>query len=103
LTGLRKNFAVRRIVAFEAKISDWRGAIQQAALNKWFASESYILVPRIPARSVIIETAEAAGVGVWIEGEVSPYLVTPRVNSREPLSYASWLFNEWSWRFARNI
>jgi hypothetical protein len=41
---LKDAFAVRGIVAFEAKITDWANALAQARQNTWFASESYVLV-----------------------------------------------------------
>lgn len=96
----KHTLAVRRIVAFEAKISDWRTAIAQAALNKWFTSESYILLPRVPKGNAIIETARKASVGIWLVGEAVPFLECPSDEAKQPISYASWLFNEWAWRFA---
>ncbi|MBV9311563.1 MAG: hypothetical protein JOZ73_12060 [Solirubrobacterales bacterium] len=95
---LREAFAVRSIIAFEAKISDWASAVEQAALNRWFASESYVLTPRGGPRTSLIEAARVRGVGVWVEGTSRPALRAARDSSRQPVSYASWLFNEWAWR-----
>jgi hypothetical protein len=95
---LHASFAVRSIVAFEAKISDWSTAIEQAALNRWFASESYVLAPKTASLGRLVAGAIQFGVGVWIEGAKRPVLRAKRDSSRQPLSYASWLFNEWAWR-----
>lgn len=95
---LREAFAVRSIIAFEAKISDWATAVEQAALNLWFASESYVLAPSGGPRPSLIEAARAKGVGVWVEGSSRPALPAIRHEAGQPVSYASWLFNEWAWR-----
>jgi hypothetical protein len=95
---LREIFAVSRIIAIEAKISDWRAGLRQAFLNTWFASESFLLLPHAPERSQITVEAQRAGVGVV---DATQRLVAPHVPSRRdrlPQSYASWLFNEWAWR-----
>ncbi|HEY2786038.1 MAG TPA: hypothetical protein VGJ05_13805, partial [Fimbriiglobus sp.] len=48
LRPLHCIYAVRRLVAIEAKVSHWRGGLMQAAQNRWFASESYLLLPEMP-------------------------------------------------------
>jgi hypothetical protein len=87
-------FAVRQIVTFEAKVGDWRGAIRQAAANTWFASRSYALFPAVVRSSYATELARSAGVGIWAGGR----RVLGASRRTQPASYASWLFNEWSWR-----
>lgn len=94
--SLSRTFAIRRIVAIEAKVAEWRVALDQAFINTWFTSESYVLVPAIPRRASLVETALQHGIGVL--SKERPGLVERRV--REPRSYASWLFNEWTWRLA---
>lgn len=96
----RTSFAVRRLIAFEAKISDWRGAIEQAAVNRWFACETYVLFPRLPRGEETLAAAARANVGVWIVGQRRPLLPSWIETGSQPLSYASWLFNEWVWRHA---
>lgn len=95
---LREIFAVSRIIALEAKISDWRKGLRQAFLNTWFASESFLLLPQVPERNQVVEEAQRVGVGILgaTQRLSSPH-VAPR-RDRLPQSYASWLFNEWAWR-----
>jgi hypothetical protein len=95
--SLAKAFAVRRIIAIEAKMSDWTVALEQAHLNTWFASESYVLLPHVGRREKVVAEASAAGIGIWSreDGKVHPALSEP---TPMPRSYASWLFNEWAWR-----
>jgi hypothetical protein len=96
--SLHEIFAVKRIIALEAKISDWRKGLQQAFLNTWFASESFLLLPRVPRRDTIVKTAAQMGVGIIASDQrLSAPQLRPR-RDRLPQSYASWLFNEWVWR-----
>jgi hypothetical protein len=94
--SLSKIFAVRRIVAIEAKITSWRSALDQAFINTWFTPESYILIPAIPKGAALVDTAIERGVGV-LSKEFTHLIPQPLVR---PRSYASWLFNEWTWRVA---
>ncbi|HMG11972.1 MAG TPA: hypothetical protein VK571_02265, partial [Gemmatimonadaceae bacterium] len=72
--------------------------IDQAAANRWFASASYVLLPSFSSESSLVEEADACGVGIWVNGAPKP-----RLRQRypaQPLSYASWLLNDWVWRAA---
>ncbi len=97
---LTRTFAVQRIVAFEAKLSQWTSVLHQAFLNTWFASESYVLIPHLPKSATFEETALSRGLGIWTreQGEVQSPSLYPESS---PRSYASWLFNEWVWRAHR--
>lgn len=92
---LKNIFAVHRIIAIEAKMEDIRGGFQQALLNTWFASLSYLLTPHVPRSEGVMVRAAALGVGLWSQkaGVVHAPDAAP-----VPRSYASWLFNEWVWR-----
>lgn len=93
--ALSESFAVRSIVAIEAKIRNWRDGLEQAVLNTWFASHSYILLPHIPRHSPLLDEARLHGIGVWTRDNVRFPRSAP---DRLPRSYVSWLFNEWAWR-----
>jgi hypothetical protein len=73
----------------------------QATLNTWFASKSYVLVPRVPTASQR-EVAEKRGLGIcWLQDNT-----VREIEARSyglPTSYASWLVAEWAWRFSRGI
>jgi hypothetical protein len=96
--SLARVFAVRRIYAFEAKIADWRDAIAQAALNRWFATDSFVVLPRVPNGADVVAEARARGVGLWVQHDRGPVCRARPPSAPAPLSYASWLFNEWCWR-----
>lgn len=95
--SLSRTFAVKAIISVEAKIKEWDDALQQAWLNTWFASSSYVLVPRLPRSGMLLEKATSQGIGVWTsEDDIVDIQSLPL--GKSPRSYASWLFNEWAWR-----
>lgn len=97
---LSKIFAVRRLVAIEAKLSRWTDVLQQAQLNTWFASESYVLVPKLPKSESFYDSARSHGIGIWTQESGEVYSAAQDATGL-PRSYASWLFNEWAWQAAR--
>lgn len=95
---LYQIFAVRRLIAIEAKVEDWRSGLSQALQNTWFASESYLLLSRLPKRSNLLREARKLGIGVVKQDQPLAYPELLAWPDHLPKSYASWLFNEWVWR-----
>lgn len=95
---LSSIFAVRHIIAIEAKISDWRGAVEQAFLNTWFATESFVLLPRSVRPGAACEAAQSRGVRICSPGERLSLMARPAVRKAFPKSYLSWMFNDWAWQ-----
>lgn len=93
--SLTSIFGVRQIVAVEAKMSDWKTAIQQAQNNLWFASESYVLIPERRDLSAMIDSAARVGVGLLVYTGQNVRRVTRARRYPIPSSYGSWLFSEW--------
>lgn len=98
--ALSHSFAARRIIAIEAKVNEWAVALEQATLNTWFASESYVLVPHVPRGNRLVDAAKSLGIGIWSQSD-KPKVSLPTPREHLPRSYASWLFNEWAWRAGR--
>ena len=98
IQSLDAVFAAKEIIAVEAKMKEWRSALEQAYLNTWFASRSAILVPHIPRGSTLLHDADELGVTVVAQENPTCALAVPE--ERIPRSYVSWLFNEWAWRTA---
>jgi hypothetical protein len=94
---LDRLYAVRHIFAIEAKIRAWRMALRQAFLNRWFATTSHVLLPKMPSNSSMLSEARSLGVSVWGPDATKLTLKVPSTTS-SPVSYASWLFNEWAWK-----
>jgi hypothetical protein len=99
----RKLMAVRRIVAIEAKVGAWRGGLDQAFMNRWFASESYLLLPDRPKSQELTVELQATGVGLLT---ADTPLARPLVRAQKtklPGAYATWLFNEWACHARRTV
>lgn len=94
--SLKTRFAVRSIVAIEAKIKNWRTAFKQAELNRWFASESYVLLPVSNPQEKILVESEKLGIGIYsMPNNSYTRKIIASKQGQLPSSYASWLFNEW--------
>ncbi len=94
-------FSVERIIAIEAKVSATQRAIEQACANTWFSSESHALLPRPRTGERLTGVASSLGVGVLGFEKDRVEKVSAASIRAVPLSYGSWLFNEWTWRVAR--
>lgn len=92
---LNETFGIKRLIAVEAKVCNRQDVLDQAALNRWFASESYALTPTKPD-TAFVERAKRAGVGMVSVTRQRTFrrCVKPRQFAL-PSSYASWQFNEW--------
>lgn len=97
VSPLSSVYAVKHIFAIEAKINAWRKALHQAFLNRWFATSSHVLLPRMPSNATAISEARSLGVGLW-GPEVSKLTLNLPTTASGPVSYASWLFNDWAWK-----
>jgi len=91
----RVSFASTKIIAIEAKVHGWRAVLRQARANCWFASKSYVLVPRA-SDAQLLEASEL-GIGVVTASE-SGVIEWPAVQRPLPRSYASWVLNDLAWR-----
>ncbi len=94
--SLRNTYAISSIQAVEAKMKNWGNAFQQAQMNRWFASESYILSPVPNPTEKIIEASRSLGVGIYtMPVGLAPKRLTRAKRTGLPACYGSWLFNEW--------
>lgn len=99
--SLSQIYAVQRIVSIEAKISDWKSAISQAVLNTWFTDDSWVLMPDRIAARVSHKVALYQSVRCVPAADTTHDFSKLPQNSI-PVSYASWLLNEWAWRLNLN-
>ncbi|OOG24110.1 hypothetical protein B1C78_09290 [Thioalkalivibrio denitrificans] len=93
--ALERTFAATKIIAVEAKIGKWASALNQARLNTWFASKSYVLVPRVSEEQV--REAQQFGIGV-LSPEHDRIREWGASTAPLPRSYASWVVNDLAWR-----
>ena len=94
-----RAFAATKIIAVEAKIGKWADVLSQARLNTWFASKSYVLVPRVSDEQV--REAQRLGIGVLApeRDKIREWGASP---APLPRSYASWVVNDLAWRASKN-
>ena len=88
-------FAAPKIIAIEAKAGKWKQVLKQARLNTWFASKSYVLVPRASKEQV--GDAQRLGIDV-VSPDGDSINEWPSASTRLPRSYASWIINDLAWR-----
>jgi len=100
--SLSQIFAVSRIISVEAKVHDWKSVLSQAVLNTWFSDESWVLMPSKLTERVSAECALHQGVRCLSTNDTCHDL-TGLAGPSKPISYGSWLFNEWAWKINRDI
>ncbi|WP_321367289.1 hypothetical protein [uncultured Desulfuromusa sp.] len=94
--GLRSSYGISKIVAIEAKMNNWKEVFRQAEHNKWFASESYVLSPVENPQAHILKRSVDMGIGIYsMPNGKRAKKIRNCTKGELPLSYASWLFNEW--------
>lgn len=76
--------AAGAVLAFEAKLTDWREALHQAYRNTCFAHESYVVLPSHIAKKAMFSDAEFTrrGVGVCTIEEGALKIVHAARNSQ---------------------
>lgn len=96
--SLQNSYGINNIKTIEAKISDWSGVLQQANMNRWFSSESCVLSPVLNPSTQVITKAKKSGIGIYSMSSSKiriKIIQKPLRSTGLPVSYASWLFNEW--------
>lgn len=97
---LKKKFALREVIAIEAKMSNWDKVITQASNNKWFTTTSYVLTPVVNPMDKIKAKCNNAGIGVFGLRSGSLREVVPARSHDLPMSYVILLLNEWVARYS---
>lgn len=87
-------FFVKAIISIEAKIKNWKKAFEQARLNEFFASESYVLLPKSKINQSVIKHAAEQNIGLISHRERETNIVKKAIKKEIPVSYSSWIFNE---------
>ncbi|MDN4080088.1 hypothetical protein QYF52_19265 [Paenibacillus polymyxa] len=89
--------AVKRIRVFEAKLTQWMNAIEQAERHLWFTNDSYILMPEVEGKKIasITHECDKRGIGLSFFNEVSGFntLVKPAQSGLQN-SPMIWQINE---------
>jgi hypothetical protein len=94
---LNKDFVgIKKVEAIEAKVSKWNEVLQQALLNKNFASESWILskLQGEPKEEIVTKIADF-GIGIYLFNNVEFSRASRAKKSKFPTNYNSLVINEW--------
>jgi len=88
-------FGVKRIEAVEAKISKWDKVMQQAIINRSFASESSVLSKRkTEPNSDIVQRMSDLGIGIYLYDNKCFSQYSPASQNCFPANYNSIYLNE---------
>jgi hypothetical protein len=89
---------VEKIISIEAKMDKWGEAINQAYINYWFASESYVLLNKNGCNESILKRCDDLGLGIiLVNGKIE--ILKKSSEQKFPVSYSSLLFGEWLQRY----
>lgn len=96
-------FGVKRIEAVEAKISKWDEVMQQAIVNKAFASESFVLSKRKREPDTeVVGRISAFGIGIYLYDNKQFSCYAQASHNRFPSNYNSIYLNECIGRILNN-
>lgn len=88
-------FGIKRIEAVEAKISKWEEVMQQAIINRSFASESFVLSKRKRRMNEnVIEKIGEFGIGIYLYDNEKFSCYSQAIHNRMPANYNSIYLNE---------
>jgi len=90
---INEIFFVEEIISIEAKLKNWRKALEQSVNNTLFSSQSYILFPQKNITKNLIHEYNDTGIGI-ISFDSSYSVVKKAKKQKIPASLTSWLFNE---------
>lgn len=91
---INKIFFLKEIIAIEAKLKDWKGALLQSKNNLSFCSRAYSLFPKDVNKENFMNRYQGTGVGVITHKEKYKIELSSKKNNI-PKTLNSWLFNEY--------
>lgn len=91
---LKDIFFVYEIIAIEAKLKNWKQALEQSLNNVSFASKSFALFPDTTINHRLLENYKENDVGVLSFGTTYHEVVKPKKH-KIPTTITSWYFNEY--------
>jgi len=103
LANRNEIFGVKHIEAVEAKISNWDKVMQQAIVNKTFASESFVLSKRKREPDIeVVKKISAFGIGIYLYDNKQFSCYAQASRNRFPSNYNSIYLNECIGRILNN-
>jgi len=91
---LKDIFFVHEIIAIEAKLKNWKQALDQTLNNVYFASKSFALFPDTTINRRLLKNYKENDVGVLSFGTTYKEVVKPKKH-KIPTAITAWYFNEY--------
>lgn len=89
----KEIFFIKEIISIEAKLHNWKRALEQSVNNTYFSSQSYTLFPDKIITKRLLEEYIITDVGI-ISFEKSYRVIKKPKRRTIPSSISSWFFNE---------
>jgi hypothetical protein len=90
---IKEIFFIKEIISIEAKLHNWKRALEQSVNNTYFSSQSYTLFPDKIITKRLLEEYINTDVGI-ISFEKSYRIIKKPKRRTIPSSMSSWFFNE---------
>lgn len=91
---IKEIFFIKEIISIEAKLYDWKRALEQSINNTYFSSQSYVLFPGKIITKRLLEEYINTDIGI-ISFEKSYKIIKKPKRQTIPSSLSSWFFNEY--------
>jgi hypothetical protein len=95
--ALKNIYFIKQIQAFEAKLNNWKRAIDQAERHLWFTNSSYIVLPNISefVKKKVKYTCTERGIGLILQNSHNRFKKVKRPPNKQHIdSILSWKLNE---------
>lgn len=92
----KKNeiYLLEKIISIEAKLHDWKRALDQAVNNSYYASDSYVLFPEKNMNQNMLDYYEKYNIGI-IAYCKNAKIIKKSMKNKIPSTLGSWTFNEY--------
>ena len=97
LRPIRALWSIRAIEAYEAKLTDWTRASEQAIRHLWFASRAYVVMPRLGPKALarVVNQCDFWKIGLLLFSGRDSLSMGCRPRSRQtPYTQLGWNINE---------
>lgn len=94
IRAIKEIFYVNEIIAIEAKLKDWKRALEQSLNNVSFSSKSFSLFPDKTINDRLVKSYSKYDIGVLSFDSSCREIVKPKRN-KIPASLTSWYLNEY--------
>lgn len=95
--SIKDIYLIREIIAFEAKLNNWKKAVEQAERHLWFTNSSFIVLPTLSEKVIsrVVKTCSEKGVGLILQSNKNNFEVLKQPLYKKHLdSILSWKINE---------